>query len=38
MTICIIGFIDVQVQDVLRERFCRQQLPDRLEGVEAQHK
>uniref|UniRef100_A0A671WM00 Origin recognition complex subunit 4 n=1 Tax=Sparus aurata TaxID=8175 RepID=A0A671WM00_SPAAU len=38
MIICIIGFIDVQVQDILRERFCRQQLPDRLEGVEAQHK
>ncbi|KAI3366139.1 hypothetical protein L3Q82_009960 [Scortum barcoo] len=27
-----------QVQEILRERFCRQQLPDRLEGLEAQHK
>ncbi|XP_028255205.1 origin recognition complex subunit 4 [Parambassis ranga] len=27
-----------EAQQVLRERFCRQQLPDRPEGVEAQHK
>ncbi|XP_034403573.1 origin recognition complex subunit 4 isoform X2 [Cyclopterus lumpus] len=27
-----------QVQEMLRERLCHQQLPDRPEGVEAQHK
>ncbi|TNN84959.1 Origin recognition complex subunit 4 [Liparis tanakae] len=27
-----------QVQEMLRERLCRQKLPDRPEGVEAQHK
>ncbi|XP_061571596.1 origin recognition complex subunit 4 [Cololabis saira] len=27
-----------QVQRILRERFCHQRLPDRLEGLEAQHK
>ncbi|XP_056287241.1 origin recognition complex subunit 4 isoform X2 [Pseudoliparis swirei] len=31
-------FMDLKVQEMLRERFCRQKLPDRPEGVEAQHK
>lgn len=28
----------IQLQEVLRERICHQQLPVRPEGVEAQHK
>ncbi len=41
---CVMGHCNVfvhhlfQVQEILRERLCRQQLPDRPEGVEAQHK
>ncbi|XP_042371508.1 origin recognition complex subunit 4-like, partial [Plectropomus leopardus] len=33
-----VGECITQVQEILRERLCHQQLPDRLEGVEAQHK
>ncbi|XP_071771357.1 origin recognition complex subunit 4 [Centroberyx gerrardi] len=33
-----IGECISQVQRILRERLCHQQLPDRAEGVEAQHK
>lgn len=31
-------FFFFQLQEILRERICRQQLPVRPEGVEAQHK
>ncbi|XP_037552285.1 origin recognition complex subunit 4 [Nematolebias whitei] len=33
-----IGECIAQVQQILRERFCQRQLPERPEGVEAQHK
>ncbi|XP_030606387.1 LOW QUALITY PROTEIN: origin recognition complex subunit 4 [Archocentrus centrarchus] len=33
-----IGECITQVQQILRERFCERQLPDRLDGVEAQYK
>ncbi|XP_032362448.1 origin recognition complex subunit 4 [Etheostoma spectabile] len=33
-----IGECVTQVQEILRERLCHQQLPDRPEGLEAQHK
>ncbi|KAM6893849.1 origin recognition complex subunit 4 [Xenentodon cancila] len=32
-----VGECVAQVQQILRERFCHRRLPDRLEGVEAQH-
>ncbi|XP_072235618.1 origin recognition complex subunit 4 [Leuresthes tenuis] len=33
-----LGECITQAQQILRERFCQQRLPNRLEGVEAQHK
>uniref|UniRef100_A0A3Q1IG91 Origin recognition complex subunit 4 n=1 Tax=Anabas testudineus TaxID=64144 RepID=A0A3Q1IG91_ANATE len=38
LLLCVFIRLHFQVQKILRERFCHQKLPEKPEGVEAQHK